>query len=612
MKALKLLAVFVFAVVLARLAPAAEPSIGAAGSAAIAAAGDDALLYIHSRNPQELLGKINKIARTANPNFNALDRLQIGEPIHNKGLEGVDLSQPITIILLNSKKYGTTNNGLVSLSATDVDTFLGAVGADDRGGAFQLNTSSKGLPVKEYSRSITKTDKDGYEKALAAGQNPDISDFQKKTTESFFVGVRGKQLVIGPTKALVEKASAPTGQPPAQQLGGDLVATFRMPTIMGTYDNEIKAAQGQLTGAMAMMGGGQAEQIQMIVDLMMDLAKASQTTELAASLADGNLDISFAVAPKPNTDLSKFLAAQTASQTELFKFVPTQSAIAFTVAAKTTAEANALAEKFIKMTSGLQGINPAQAQELVKLTKESNANWGGEMMWYIAPGNPGSRGMTLVMFQKVVDSAKARSLSEQAIKAAGQVKQQGFTQTQTYKKDVAKIGDISLDSVTIETKTDNPQVGQMIAAMGLDNMTAYIAYIPKFVVVGMTYGGGAGTPPPDALGKGINALKAGQSGGLMESADYQAATRGFPANACGLFYMSFERMLQAVTAMVPQEAAQQIGMAAMMLQGSGINLSGYSTMQANGGQATLRIPIQKIQDTIQRIQQQFQGGVPPM
>lgn len=583
--------------------PQSSPAqgVGVEAASALAAAGADALLYVHCRNPQEFFSKIDALARQVRPNFNAAEVVQLGRAAQNSRLLGVDLTQPITVIGLNPKEYGE-RAALTVLTASDVDAFLGAVGTETEGVSFKLNEASRSQPIREYSRTSTRTDRRAYEQALAAGQNPDLADFTKTVTETIFVGVQGKQIIVGPNKRLVEKAVIPQGTAPSQVLSGDLMVTCRVAKLLELFQTELQQGLQQLTGVLAMAGGGQAQTVGAQVELLLDIAKQCQTAELAATLSEGNLNLAAALTPVANSELARIFAAQSNQKPELLSAIPPNAALASAFVFRLPADSGNITEQLARMIA-LQGA-PMNIAELTKTVDEyMKTNWTGEEIVYITPPSNAQRGTVMFRIERVKDSSRARAQTEKIIQLLAQAPPNPTYQSAfRYERDVAKIGDAAVDRMTVTTTVNDPTGQQFMTMLGLNEMVFSIAYPQNFVVSAW------GNASLEALPQALESLRGGPAVSLAQAADFQNATRGFPVNPNGVFFLSLERAVAAVMAALPPEFAGQAGFLSMMLTGRNIDFAGYSVANANNAQLHLRVPLQRIQDTLLQLQQMFQGN----
>jgi hypothetical protein len=374
------------------------------------AAGTNAAGFVHVKSPSEFLGKIDALVAPLGLSSRML-LPTLGEKLFaNPTLSGMDLAQPWVVVLLDPTRHARPF--AFSFRSANAAQFVGGVGGTGLR-AFALNPATAASRIKEFMQEISEFDREGYNAALEAGQNPDLQTFRRKETRRLYIGVSNRLIAGAGDRELVDRAIRATSSPPATLVEGDIVVHLQPRTLAAMIEGAetdgltIPSTPGAPTGALPDFG----EMADSAVQALQQLTAIENALELGA----GRLRLRLGAEAADGTPLLDWAKRQSHGSFALTTFVPEESIGVVEYNLRFSPEELGA---FIEMARAFEPVEEEPGAPLSipeDLLRDWCATVKGPGLTAYLPNPPGQGGIRVVTVLEVESADRARELLRRAM-----------------------------------------------------------------------------------------------------------------------------------------------------------------------------------------------------
>lgn len=575
------------------------------------AAGDDALGFVRVDSPSEFFGKVDGLVSPLG--FSSRMALpMLGQKLFaNPTLSGMDLSQPWLIVLLDPTSH--TWPWAFSFQAANSAQFVAGIGGTGLR-AFAIDPATAASRIKEFTQEITEFDREGYNAALEAGQNPDLQNFRHKETRRLFIGVSNRLVFGADDRNIVDQALRTEAASPQTILDGDLVVRLRPGALAGIVSKlETDAAgTGAAVAPMSTIPGLPD------MDVLLDAATAGlgQLTaiEQAIELGAGRLHFRVGLETAAGSNLRAWAARQPGRPESLTAFVPEDS---IGVAEYDIAFSPDDLRAVMNLAGALQPSTESAPAPPAAVPDDILEAWAtvmsGPVLTAYLPNPPGQGGVRIVTVLRVEDTDKARDILRQVL--GEESNRRWFTAGRIpggiaaeFRTEVAQFQGYPVDRLGfMEPGADadpvTRQTWEGLKASTGGSPVIYATCVPGYVVQTM---GAQGLP---TLNQTVSRLMENRPTRFTTSTRYQSHLGRLPANAQMKFWFAGGEYLKAMTSALPSEMALPFD-PSTLVGSRQLDVSGHMRVEGNTIAAELVLPAGDIVAIAQQAMSGQFGAVP--
>jgi hypothetical protein len=594
------------------LAPTRFAVAGDCAAALVARAGADMLGYVRIENPKTFLEKLDPL--TARLGARASDDLPLFAQrfLKNPLLAGIEMDQPWSFILLDSRRH--TNNLAIVVGVSDAAIFCESFG---KGGVSNVkpDPATATAAVRHYTETEDTYDHAAYVTALRAGKKLEPLQFRRQVTKQYYVtACNGQGLIVG-SASLLDKLTPVANSLGHDRVRGDLAVAIRVPAILSLYEKEIRQRKETILSAVqsaarASPGAvtGTASRFNVTLnagfDVALSLARQVGWLEAAAELTAGRLTLRFAAPPLPGTAFNRALAGQQPLDPDevLLGVMPRNAVVLGAMRFTRTPEWIHLLTETLQPLAETMTLrdNPDGATQAREAFRSMMETWGDGIARAILAPMETSRGRDVpaqatptsepsdhntVEVLRVGDAARARQAQRKAVAAGLPLgcasPPSGETGRLRYDTNIARHAGVEIDRVTFE-RTD-PAAPEKPPS----HILQQVAFVGRLELIAQ------GPDSTNTIRRLIAAAKKPAAPGTPNILKTTGAT--FPKKHNGIFYMNLADYVGLIrsAALTTAEDAQLRRLQAQLAEAKAMH-TGWLLLQPRAVSVELVIPLDQV------------------
>jgi hypothetical protein len=555
--------------------------------------------YVHIDNPLRLVEEADAIGSKLGQSVSALLPLLGGSYLKSPGLQGIEMSKPMTFLFGLDPETGGMNVSFV-LTTTSPDAYF-----QNFGKVFGTQMTEEGTSgadsVRQFKEVTTTFDHEGHMAAMERGENPSQADYQIETTTTWFTAVQGDQVLVSPDQQMAQAFTGNSAVLPADRIvPGSVLIGGQMQTLKGMIIAPLQLAMASAQLQAASDKSADNTQMEML-DLVVKATEQIEDIQIGADLINENLDLFVGLKAAEGSDVAKWISSVGSIDPAIINQLPANTSIAFAGAMPKVADMSKFIFNAIAPDTADQDAIDAYIKVLEQWDEVSTGQaLGGLMM-------DGDQAAGVAYILGVKDGAKAREVAASIYdsKTQGSIMQMmmglGGTEVPedlefTYTKDVGTLNGAPIDEfkmpldemikAELEKNPIEQQAPEAAAVMG--NLTSFMdmfsemrfAFMPDRVLVA--------SGPEKAKTLELLAKPSEQGPDVAQTLDFA------PDDPAFIYHFPLDAYMNLILGLMPEEGLPQDQINTMKSIMSDVALSMYGKCKDRTGTFGIRYPISPI------------------